>query len=516
MMNPPSKILIRSVNWIGDAVLTLPAIKSLRHAYPESHISILARPWVSDIFRENHAINEIILYRDEHKGIAGKLRLTGELKKKNFDLAILFQNAFDAALITWLARIPERVGYARDMRKPLLTIPIKLDNEILKMHQVYYYLNIIKSLGIDPLEAQPYLRISDSERKNAKKLIERIESDNFLIIGINPGATYGSAKRWPPERFADLIKRISSDLNAGIIIFGSKSEERMVQEILSMTGPEIRRTNILNMAGKTTLRELIALISLCDVFITNDTGPMHIASALFVPVVALFGSTDSTKTGPLGIGHEVISKHLRCSPCMERECPEGHLRCMYEISVDEVFEALKRAIPSQRAVFLDRDGTIIEDAHYLNNFDDLVIFPESKVCMDMLRDRGFLLIGITNQSGIARGIVEEEFVIDVHKYLMNTLGIDEFYYCPHHPDDKCDCRKPEPLMILKARLRHKINLRKSYMIGDMESDILMAKKMGITAILLSPDKKYHDSADHVAANLKEAVEWIINRENKGI
>jgi len=515
-MKPPSRILIRSVNWIGDAVLTLPAIKSLRHAYPESHISILARPWVSDIFKEDPAIDEIILYRDEHKSIKGRLRLAGEIKTKNFDLAILFQNAFDAALITWLARIPERVGYVRDLRRPLLTLPIKANDEILKMHQVYYYLNIVKSLGIDPIEVHPYLRVSDNEKKKAQKFIEGAGIDNFLIIGINPGATYGSAKRWPPERFADLIERVSSDLNAGIILFGSQTERRIVQEILDMIEPEIKDTKILNMAGKTDLRDLIALISLCDAFITNDTGPMHIASALLVPVVALFGSTDSTRTGPFGTGHEIISRHLSCSPCMKRECPEGHLRCMYEITVDEVFEALKRVIPSQRAVFLDRDGTIIEDAHYLNNFDDLVIFPESKICMDMLRDKGFLLIGITNQSGIARGIVREEFVIELHKYLMDTLGIEEFYYCPHHPDDKCDCRKPEPMMILKARLRHRIDLRRSYMIGDMESDILMAKRMGVRGILISRDKTQHDSADYVASSLKEAVEWIINREDKSI
>jgi len=504
------KILIRGVNWVGDAVLTIPAIRVIRNAYPQAHISLLIKPWVCDIFKQNPDIDEIILYDERFKGFIGRLKLTRLLRLKKFNTAILFQNAFDAAFISWLAGIPERIGYKRDWRGPLLTKAIPLDKEILKQHQVYYYLNLLKKIGFDIAEPQPYIYLTDEERRYAEEVLNTSLVTNRAspVIGINPGATYGSAKRWLPERFAELIQRIINELNGSAIIFGSHQEVDIANEIVRGV-----RGQILNMAGKTTLRELAALISQCDIFITNDSGPMHMASALFVPVVAIFGSTDETVTGPLGEGHRIINKKLTCAPCLKRECPEGHLRCMTEITTDDVFNTVKEVLPQKKAVFLDRDGTIIEDRGYLNNFNDLVIFPEAKENLQRLKGAGFKLICITNQSGIARGIVEEDFVRMVNTYLQKTLDIDEFYYCPHHPDEGCPCRKPEPMLLLKARLKHAINLKTSYMIGDKESDVLLAKKVGVTGVLLSPTSPpLNTSASYVAKNLKEAVNWILRRE----
>jgi heptosyltransferase-2 len=524
------KILIRGVNWIGDAVITIPSIRAVRRAFPDAHISLLVQPWVADIFKDSPYINEIILYSESFKGITGKFKLAKILRLKKFDTAILLQNAFDAALIAWLARIPERIGYSRDFRSFLLTKAIPVTGAILSQHHVYYYLNLLKSIGIDTKETQPCISLTDDERQWARNLLDTKLRKGVLqyaptqfLVGINPGATYGSAKRWPTEKFAGLINRIINELGGKVIIFGSKSEAGIVDEIVRFAGASSRGlfgqaqglgpTGILNVAGKTNLRELAALIAECDAFITDDSGPMHMASALFVPVVAIFGSTNKTSTGPIGEGHKIVAKNLPCSPCMKRECPEGHLKCMTQITADDVFTALKEVLPRERAVFLDRDGTIIEDKHYLNSFDNLVVFPNAKENLRKLKDAGFKLIGITNQSGIARGIVNEHFVIELNAYLQKEVGIDDFYYCPHHPDEHCPCRKPEPMMPLLARLRHRINLKASYVIGDKELDVQLAKKIGATGILLSSETSPEDScASFITKDLADAVEWILRRE----
>lgn len=515
------KILIRGVNWIGDAIITIPAVMSIRRAFPDAHISLLVKPWVSEIFKESPDIDEIILYDDSFKWFTGKLKLAKKLRGKTFDKAILLQNAFDAALITWLSGIPERIGYKRDGRGLLLTKAVPVEKDILQQHQVYYYLNLLKSAGIEPSETQPYLYLTDDERQSARNLLSScFTADKGPLIGINPGATFGSAKRWPPERFAELIIKVINELNGRVIIFGSPSEIEIADEIIT----EINRlkirlkieqigSRILVMAGKTDLRGLAALISECDVLVTNDSGPMHMASALLVPIVAIFGSTDKTATGPYGEGHKVITKNLPCAPCMKRECPEGHLNCMTAVTADEVFDAVREILPVAKAVFLDKDGTLIEDKNYLNSFDDLEILRGTKAGLKKLKDAGFKLIGITNQSGIARRIVDCEFVKQSNAYLERELGIDDFYYCPHHPDEKCSCRKPEPLLLLKARNKHLIHLKTSYVIGDRESDVLLAGKTGVTSILLSPTPLFEKTcASYIAKDLKDAVDWILARE----
>jgi heptosyltransferase-2 len=515
MAGKPQKILIRGVNWIGDAVLTIPAIRSVRKAFPDSHISLLVKPWVSDIFIENRDINEIILYDSTYKGLSGKLKLAAKLRKEKFNVSILLQNAFDAAFISLFAGIPERIGYKRDWRGFLLTKAVPVSKDVLNQHQLYYYLGLLKSAGIAASDIQPYIFLTDDEREWARNIIDSSLPEHHLpLIGINPGATFGSAKRWPSEKFAGVINKIINELNGRVIIFGSPAEIEIANEIAEMARAQTTENagRILMMAGKTSLRGLTALISECDSFISNDSGPMHIASALLMPIVAIFGSTDRAATGPFGQPHKVISKNLPCAPCMKRECPKKHLKCMHDITEDEVFDALKEMLPQKRAVFLDRDGTIIEDKNYLNKFDDIEVFPEAKESLQRLKNEGFKLIGITNQSGIARGIVDKDFILKSNLYLKDKLGIDDFYYCPHHPDEHCACRKPEPMMALIARIKHMIKLRDSYVIGDKESDVLLAKKTGGTGILLSPHPVNDTSASHVTKDLSSAVNWILNEK----
>ena len=516
MFDESKKILIRATNWIGDAVMTVPAVQAIRKSYPEAHISLLAKPWVSEIFQENPDIDETILYEESHDSIIGKFRLASKLRKEKFDKAILLQNAFDAALIARLAGIPERIAYKRDGRGFLLTDAIPVNEEVQAQHQVYYYLDLLKSIGLQAGDPQPYIFLSDDERQWARDFLRpHFAEENSPLIGINPGATYGSAKRWPAERFAAVISSIIKELKGRVVVFGSEKETDIAEEILNNLGtpdPKLL-SQILNMSGKTSLRELAAMIAECDVFVTNDSGPMHMAAALHVPVAAIFGSTDWKATGPFGEGHKIITKNVPCSPCMKRECPEEHLKCMTEIGADEVFDAVKEIFPANKAVFLDKDGTLIEDKNYLNSFDDLVILKGVKTALQKLKNTGYKLIGVTNQSGIARGIVDETFVLESNSLLQDKLAIDDFFFCPHHPDEKCPCRKPEPVMILNARLRYRISLRQSYVIGDKESDVILAKKSGATGILLSSTPLFENtSASYIAKNMSEAVDWILERD----
>ncbi len=518
-------LIVRGVNWIGDGVLTMPALKALRKAMPEAKISLLVKPWVSPLFEKDPNIDEIIIYGDEYKGILGKIKLSRTLNKKRFCSAILFQNAFDAAMITFLAGIKERAGYSRDGRGFLLTIPIPIPIPIpknnIKVHQINYYLNLLEQIGINAKYSDPYIYLTLDERLYARNILQDIKRP---VLGINPGATYGSAKRWFPERFAEVANWFIKDTNGSVVIFGGKNEVDIAQEIEFFINRQesnppvfpllkVGEGGLLNLAGKTSLRELISLISECDVFVTNDSGPLHIAYAVGTPSVAIFGSTDPKLTGPPpkseGNNNVAITPDLSCSPCFKRTCKNNDMRCMYAITSDDVYLGIKKILPQRPAVFFDRDGTVCRDAGYLNKYDNLQIFTEINN-VKLLKERGFKLIGITNQSGIARNIVDEEFVKEINRIFMKQYGFDDFYYCPHHPDDHCPCRKPEPGMLLRARVEHKIDLKKSYVVGDKETDMLLAGAAGAKGILvLTGESKESEYADFIAKDLKEAVNFII-------
>ncbi|MEW6162423.1 MAG: lipopolysaccharide heptosyltransferase II [Nitrospirota bacterium] len=503
-------LLVRGVNWIGDAVMTLPALKVLRKAIPEARISLLVKPWVSPIFEKDPNVDEIIIYDAEYEGIIGKIKLSRMLRKKNFCAAVLFQNAFEAALITFLAGIKERVGYDRDGRGFLLTTAVSVPQDEGKVHQINYYLNLLKQIGVKAEYSEPYIYLSLDERLSARKFLQDMKRP---IVGINPGATYGSAKRWFPERFAEVANWFIKDTNGSVVFFGGKSEVDISDEIFKKMNPELRTSNsMLSLTGKTSLRKLTSLISECDVFVTNDSGPLHIACAVGTPLVAIFGSTDPKLTGPVGYSNVVIPPDLSCSPCFERTCKSNDMRCMYAITSDDVYYGIKKLLPNRPAVFFDRDGTLCRDVGYLNKYDDLQIFTDID-SVTLLKERGFKLIGVTNQSGIARGIIEEDFVREVNKIFIERYDFDDFYYCPHHPEEYCSCRKPEPGMLLRARAEQGIDLKRSFVVGDKERDMLLARAVGAKGILVKTGQdKESSNVDFIAKDLKEAVNWVLDNE----
>ncbi|MCI0469146.1 MAG: lipopolysaccharide heptosyltransferase II [Nitrospirae bacterium] len=540
-----AKILIRGVNWIGDAVMTIPAIRAIKKNYPDSKLHLLIKPFLTPVFNGNPDIDEIIPYEDKFRGIVGRFRLAGLLRRRGFSKAILFQNAFDAALVAFFADVPERIGYNRDGRGLLLTRPVEYNREDRRLHHIDYYLSLLKKAGMRAEFSFPWIFLSLEERLSARK---RLLSLKRPILGINPGAAYGSAKRWMPERFAEIACWFIKDTGGSVIIFGSIKDAEIAYEIkmlikkqhftplnnhtqiiqgrslfsllyqrkveIGLEESEIGADRILNLAGLTDLRDLIALISECDVFISNDSGPMHIAYAVGAPLVAIFGSTDPMLTGPISSisNYRVLNPNLSCSPCFDRVCKDNDLRCMYAITSEEAYFSIKDILPQKRAVFFDRDGTLCRDADYLNDWNDFKVFHDINE-LNRLKDKGFLLIGISNQSGISRGIVEESFVIEVNNLFINKYNFDDFYYCPHHPDEHCPCRKPEPGMLFKARAKHMIDLKESYVIGDKDSDMLLAKAVGAKGILIKTGKQ-KDSiyADLTSDDIKEAVQHILSIE----
>lgn len=341
--DPPASLLVRATNWLGDAVMTTPALAAVREGFPDARIVLLARPLVAELFRHHPDVDEVMVYErpGRHDGAIGRLRLAGELRRRRFDGALLLQNAFDAALIAFLGRIPERAGYPTDGRWILLTLPVPLTPAILERHEVEYYLCLLDGLGIPrPVPASLKLAVTDEEKAAmAARLASLGIERGAPFVAVNPGATYGSAKRWYPDRFAAVADVLSAEWGAGVVIVGSAAEAQLAGEIeAAMRRPPV------NLAGKTTVRELMALLSLSSFLVTNDSGPMHIGAALGVPLVAIFGPTDWRRTSPWTSLAKVVRVEIDCSPCKLRVCDRGH-ECMLGVTPEMVVDAARQLLP---------------------------------------------------------------------------------------------------------------------------------------------------------------------------
>jgi heptosyltransferase-2 len=276
------RILIRGTNWLGDAVMTTPALGRVRDCFPKARITLLANPLVAELFVSHPWLDEVMIYdrKGVHQGSRGRLKIAAELRAFSFDLAILLPNSLDSAIITWLARIPRRLGYATDGRGLLLTDKVPLSARMLTGHQSGYYLAMLDYCGITGGQGHQLLTttIAEDERVNELLEVEGIHA-NSTVIGINPGAAYGSAKRWYPDRFAVVADNLAVRWGARVVITGGADEMKIAEDIAGkMTTP------CLNLAGKTGVRELMAVIKRCNFFVTNDSGPMHIAAAFGVPL----------------------------------------------------------------------------------------------------------------------------------------------------------------------------------------------------------------------------------------
>jgi heptosyltransferase-2 len=371
------RLLVRGTNWLGDAVMTTPALLRLREKFPDAHITLLIPEKLKDLWAKHPAVNETVSFAPDESifAVARKLRRVGSSRcddrtaqravPTKFDLALALPNSPRSAIEPWLAGIPQRVGYARPWRNFFLTQTVAPRPGSVRMqkrsvaeiktlisqtpdprrpipataHQIHEYLHLVGTLGANPEPLAPQLFVAPDEIEAAKKKfgLEKITSP---IFGLNPGAEYGPAKRWPAERFIAAAQEIQKRTNCIWLIFGGKGDVAVASQIASQLPSA--NFHLLNLAGQTSLRELMSLLKLCRVLLTNDSGPMHVAAALGTPVVVPFGSTSPELTGPGLPGdprHRLLKSDAPCSPCFLRECPID-FRCMNGITVERVVEAV--------------------------------------------------------------------------------------------------------------------------------------------------------------------------------
>jgi len=336
-----NRVLIRGTNWIGDVVMTFPAIAAVRETLPKARITVLVKPWVADLVRMHPAVDEVMVYErpGRHSGPGGLFALARELRGENFDAALLLQNAIEAAIIAWLAGIPVRAGYSTDARGLLLTHPVKRTSQILTVHQSIYYLEMLKALGFRSSQGALRLVATEKQRLSAEKLLGQFGiAGRRPLVGMAPGAAYGPAKRWFPERFAAVADRLAGRTACPVLLFGSDGDRASTEAVQAAA-----KNPFIDIAGRTNLEDAIALIARCDLFITNDSGLMHVAGALGVPTVAIFGSTNPQTTYPLGERTVILRRPVDCSPCLKKECPTD-FKCMDLVTVDEVYDESVRLL----------------------------------------------------------------------------------------------------------------------------------------------------------------------------
>ena len=341
------RVVVRAPNWVGDVVMSVPALRRLRRVLPDAQITIAARPGTADIFMEADFIDDVLIF--ERSGIASVWNQISEWRRRRFDLAVLFQNAFEAALIAALARVPLRAGYDTERRSFLLTNPIPQPEWKNQRHESFYYSNIVGELerllsglsSIEKIETRFGLEVSAERKQRAGQLLhEQGARAGAPLVLLCPGSINSRAKRWPAEAYAALGDRLI-DSRRQVLLIGSADEAEVTQEV---TNRMRRKPTVLT--GKTSLDQITAVLSLVDLVVTNDTGPAHIAAALGRPTLVIFGPTNPLTTRPFAPEAEILRHPPDCAPCMLRDCPIDH-RCMTAITVDEVFEhsqaLLKRA-----------------------------------------------------------------------------------------------------------------------------------------------------------------------------
>jgi heptosyltransferase-2 len=343
-----SRIVVRGTNWVGDAVMTVPALREIRRLFPDAHITLATRSWAEGLFEDAEFLDDLMVH--EGSGLRSVIHQVREWRRRSFDLAILLPNSLETALVASLAGIPLRVGYATDGRQRLLTHPLDLPESRSSQHEVFYYLNIIARLewlvkrDQSFLNTQPdaSLEISESRKLAARGLLLSSGiTDGRRLIALCPGSINSRAKRWPVDRYATLADRFIDEYGADVLLIGSAAEKEVSLEVSGRM-----RNKPVMLTGKTELKDLVAVLSLVDLLVTNDTGPAHIAAALGRSTLVIFGPTNPLTTRPFSPFAEIVRQPPDCAPCMLRDCPIDH-RCMTAITPDDVFERARGMLKTQ-------------------------------------------------------------------------------------------------------------------------------------------------------------------------
>lgn len=513
--------------------MSLPAVAALGQNFPEARLTVLTRPWAAGVYQGQAGIAELLPDegRGGFKGLFERARLARALKARGFDLAVLFQNAFSAALTVALAGLPQRWGYARDGRSFLLTRPVRLEPADGFYHEAFYYLNLLERLGLQAPFSRPRLSLEPAAVLEAEDILNKAGAGDWSApLLLAPGAAFGSAKRWPAPDFAAAAALITRRRPSGVVILGGGGEREVAGELAGLlSGP------VLNLAGRTSLAVSMAVMARGGLMLTNDSGLMHLGGALGVPLTAVFGPTNPLTTAPLGRSR-LIRSRADCAPCLKRDCPLERRLCFDEITPDRVAEAALDLIEPHTAapglspaVFLDRDGTLNREVEYLDHPDRLELIAGAGRAVAALNRAGFKVVVVTNQSGLARGLFNFKDLDLIHERLRELLAqegarLDGIYFCPHHPEGSlpdlaraCDCRKPASGLYEQAAADLKIDLARSVWVGDRQRDFQAAEKFGGRSVLVLTGyglEEARQGLEHqptlVAPDLRRAAEWIVS------
>lgn len=575
----PRRLLVRVPNWVGDVVHSLPALVALRAWFPRAELTALTRGEAGTILRNHPAVDRVVSYR-AGRGWAQLSRIEAaadRLRGESYDMGILFPNSFESAWLFWRADIPRRYGFATDGRGWLLTDPQSCTADTRRLHQADYYLALLAGLGVTaPRDWQPLAPAAAERDAVSARLTAGGWRPERPLVALCPGAGYGSAKRWPLARYGELAVRLTGERGVNVAVLGGPAERPMGEALAARVGG-----GLIDLTGQTSLCEAVAVLSLARAAVSNDSGLLHLAAAAGTPAVGLFGPTDPGRTGPTAANPSAVTilrRPVSCSPCELRECPIDH-RCMEWLEPDEVYEAVRRfltasspvramgasppqgkpwgkqsidggsiphgppqtqgvgasedAVPTPHGpphamspvIFLDRDGTLNRDVGYLCDPDQLQLFPGVGAALRALRRAGARTVIITNQSGIARGALTEARLQLIHERLRALLqaegaSVDAIFYCPHHPEERCRCRKPETELIDRARVQLAMGSAPSYVVGDKLADVQLAHRIGATSVMVRTGhgeevlKQWpagERPPDHVADDFPAAAQWLLRQ-----
>lgn len=336
------KIVVRGANWIGDSVMSVPALRALRQLFPDDEIALHTRSWAEGIFRDADFIDRILTYERPESSLKEVMGQARALKNERFDLAIIFPNSFASALTARFAGIPRRFGFSKEGRRLVLTDPVPIPEWKSTRHEAYYYLELVRAvengvLGTDSsarYETTTDLPVSDARQADTRDFLTRKGVDlSRPIVALGPGSTNSMAKRWPYERFATVADLLHKEKAANIILLGGPDDVEVAAKISAMSS-----ASLLDLTAKTSLGDAADILSVCDLMISNDMGLAHLAPAVGTATLVIFGPTNPVTTRPFSELAEVLRVEVECSPCMLRECPIDH-RCMERVTVEQVFSA---------------------------------------------------------------------------------------------------------------------------------------------------------------------------------
>ncbi len=338
---PPGRILVKEVNWLGDLVMSTPALRAIRRAWPGAHLAVLIKKELASFFDGARWLDEVIPY-SVGRGLSGffdRRRIVGEIRSRRFDLGVLFPSSFESALWIAMAGIRRRAGFVADARGAMLTLKAPPPREAVTGHQVNYWLAMVRATGVCVADTRADDFSIDVHGPHRERMREWLAANRKRrgrpVFAIAPAAAYGPAKEWPAESYGALIDLLARREDAEVVLIGAASERAKCEEVAAAS-----KSGAMIAAGHTNVGELIALLSICDGFIGNDSGSMHMAGALGIPTVAIFGSTNPVRTGPMGPKTRVIYHQLECSPCLARTCRFGHYHCLTQIDPAELADAM--------------------------------------------------------------------------------------------------------------------------------------------------------------------------------